>query len=71
VVDLDIKGFFNHVDLEILMRLVRRVVMDRRVLGLICGWLKAGVLLNDELARMGLISLRRMISPSRLQLQLF
>jgi group II intron reverse transcriptase/maturase len=44
VVDLDIKGFFDHVDHEILMRLVRRVVKDRRVLGLIRGWLKAGVL---------------------------
>jgi RNA-directed DNA polymerase len=44
VVDLDIKGFFDNVDHEILMRLVRKVVMDRRVLGLIRGWLKAGVM---------------------------
>lgn len=44
VVDLDIKGFFDHVDHEVLMRLVRRVVKDRRVLGLIRGWLKAGVM---------------------------
>jgi len=43
-VDLDIKGFFDHVDHEILMKLVRRVVKDRRVLGLIRGWLKAGVM---------------------------
>ncbi len=40
VVDLDIKGFFDNVDHEILMRLVRKVVKDRRVLG----WLKAGVM---------------------------
>jgi len=44
VVDLDIKGFFDHVDHEILMKLVRQVVKDRRVLGLIRGWLTAGVL---------------------------
>ncbi len=44
VVDVDIKGFFDHVVHEILMRLVKRVVKDRRVLGLIRGWLKAGVM---------------------------
>lgn len=44
VVDLDIKGFFDHVDHEILMKLAGRVVKDRRVLGLIRGWLKAGVM---------------------------
>lgn len=44
VVDLDIKGFFDHVDHEILMKLVRQVVKDRRVLGLIRGWLTAGVM---------------------------
>ena len=44
VADLDIKGFFDHVDHEILMRLVKQVIKDRRVLGLIRGWLKAGVL---------------------------
>ena len=44
VVDLDIKGFFDHVDHKILMGLVGRVVKDRRVLGLIRGWLTAGVM---------------------------
>jgi group II intron reverse transcriptase/maturase len=44
VVDIDIRGFFDNVDHEILMRLVRKVVKDRRVLGLIRGWLKAGVM---------------------------
>lgn len=43
-VDLDIRGFFDHVDHEILMKLVKRVVRDRRVLGLIRGWLKSGVM---------------------------
>jgi group II intron reverse transcriptase/maturase len=44
VVDLDIRDFFDQVDREILMRLVRIVVKDRRVLGLIRGWLSAGVM---------------------------
>jgi len=44
VVDLDIRDFFGQVDREILMRLVKQVVKDRRVLGLIRGWLAAGVL---------------------------
>jgi len=43
-VDLDIKGFYDHLDQETLMRLVRQVVKDRRVLGLLRGWLKAGVM---------------------------
>lgn len=49
VVDLDIKGFFDHVDHEILMRLVRQVIKDRRVLGLIRGWLSAGVMEEGKL----------------------
>ncbi len=44
VLDLDIKGFFDAVDREILMKLVRKVVKDRRVLGLLRGWLGAGVM---------------------------
>jgi group II intron reverse transcriptase/maturase len=44
VVDLDIENFFGCVDHEVLLRLVRKVVKDRRVLGLIRGWLKAGVM---------------------------
>jgi len=44
VVDLDISDFFGQVDREILMGLVGQVVKDRRVLGLIRGWLAAGVM---------------------------
>jgi group II intron reverse transcriptase/maturase len=44
VADVDIEDFFDQVNHEILMRLVRQVVKDRRVLGLIRGWLKAGVM---------------------------
>jgi len=48
-VDLDIKGFFDHVNHEILMKLVGQVVKDRRVLGLLHGWLKAGVMEEGKL----------------------
>ncbi|MEW6114813.1 MAG: group II intron reverse transcriptase/maturase [Thermodesulfobacteriota bacterium] len=44
VVDLDIANFFNEVDFTILMKLIREVVKDRRVLRLIRGWLTAGVM---------------------------
>ena len=43
-VDIDIRNFFDMVDHEILMKLVRKVVKDGRVLGLVRGWLKAGVM---------------------------
>lgn len=48
-VDLDIKNFFGSVDHDIMMRLVKRVVKDRRVLGLIRGWLKAGVMHEGDI----------------------
>lgn len=44
IVDADIKGFFDNVDHDILMKLVRRRISDPRVLRLIEGWLKAGVM---------------------------
>ena len=47
--DLDIKGFFDHVNHEILMKLVGQVVKDHRVLGLLHGWLKAGVMEEGKL----------------------
>lgn len=44
VVDLDIRDFYGQISHEILEQLVREVVPDRRVRGLIRGWLKAGVM---------------------------
>ena len=44
VIDLDLKSYFDTIDHELLIKLVRRRVRDPRVLRLIRQWLKAGVL---------------------------
>lgn len=44
VVDADIAGFFDHLDHRLLLHLVRRRVSDRRIVDLIAGWLRCGVL---------------------------
>ncbi len=48
-VDLDLAKFFDHVDHDILMARVARRIADRRLLALIGRYLRAGVLIHDEL----------------------
>ena len=47
IVDADIKGFFDNLDHEWLMRMLEQRIDDKRFLGLIRKWLKAGILEED------------------------
>jgi group II intron reverse transcriptase/maturase len=47
VVDADIKGFFDHIDHEWLLKMLEQRINDRAFLGLIRKWLKAGILEED------------------------
>ncbi len=51
VVDVDIKGYFDTIRQDRLMALVRERIADGRVLGLIEGFLKQGVMEGTELAK--------------------
>lgn len=47
IVEADIEGFFDNLDHDWLLRMLRLRIDDRAFLNLICKWLKAGVLDTD------------------------
>ena len=47
VVEADIKGFFDHMDHDWLLEMLKERIDDGAFLGLICKWLKAGILETD------------------------
>ena len=47
VIDADIKGYFQNIDHDLLLELVGRRINDPRVIALIRGWLKSGVMDKD------------------------
>lgn len=51
VLDADIRGFFDAIDHESLIKIVERRIADRRVIRLIRKWLKAGVLEDGKRVR--------------------
>jgi RNA-directed DNA polymerase len=53
VLDADIRGFFDHLDREWLMKFLRHRIADERVLRLVMKWLNAGVLEDGELSDSG------------------
>lgn len=51
VVDIDIKGFFDHIDHELMMRILRKVTDKRHILMYCERWLKAAVQTGDGTER--------------------
>ena len=49
VVDADIKGYFDNINHDKLMLMVKQKISDRRMLKLVWKWLKAGVIEKGEL----------------------
>ena len=47
VVEADIRGFFNHMNHDWLLKMLSQRIDDRSFLALICKWLKAGILDTD------------------------
>ena len=54
VVDADIQSYFDTIDHELLLSLLKRRISDRRVLKLIRQWLKGGVLEEGEVSFSGM-----------------
>nr|WP_274528493.1 group II intron reverse transcriptase/maturase [Paenibacillus piscarius] len=51
IVDVDIQGYFDHINQEKLMKLIQMRINDRRILKLIRKWLGAGVMEEGKVRR--------------------
>ena len=51
VYETDIKGYFNHLNHEWLMRMLKERIADPVILRLVAKWLKAGVMAGGVLLR--------------------
>ena len=51
VFETDIRGFFDHLNHQWLLRMLKVRVADTKILRLICRWLKAGAMVNGLLVR--------------------
>ena len=51
VFEADIRGYFNHINHEWLMKMVKQRIADPVIINLIGKWLKAGVMLNGVVVR--------------------
>ena len=51
LLDIDIKGYFDHIDHQWLLRMLKERIVDRTILRLIGKWLKVGVLEEGERGR--------------------
>ena len=51
LIDVDFKGYFDHVDHKCLIRMMRERVVDRTILRLMGKWLRAGILEEGKRVR--------------------
>ena len=51
IVEADIKGYFDNIDHDLLMKILEKRIDDQRFLNLIRKWLKAGVLDNGKVIK--------------------
>ena len=53
MLDADIRGFFDHLDREWLMKFLRHRIADERILRLVTKWLAAGAVEDGQWSHSG------------------
>jgi len=51
IVDVDIKGYFDHVNHEWMIKFLKHRIVDKTILRIVAKWLKAGILDNGVIVR--------------------